>query len=149
MVGVNGGLDVDEGFYNFSIVNDEPIFIFEVETGYDIVSTFSQVKKDYNIVEVGSSIPSGYLFKKCITTNDIRDMLGVSEKCLIRYRDVNHYDVYNYDLIQKYGWDGESALKARKWLRDELIKNTPKERTKWIVENRPPTREEISQKYNN
>ena len=130
MVGVNGGLEVDEDFYSFSIIDDEPILIFEVETGYDIVSTFSQVKKDYYIVEVGSSIPSGYLFNKGIHINDIKSMLGVDDKCLITYKDVKYYDVYNYDLIKSFGNTDDNGVKARKWLRNQVLKNT----SRWMKE---------------
>ena len=130
MVGVNGGLEVDEDFYDFSIINDEPILIFEVETGYEIVSTFSQVKKDYYIVEVGSSIPSGYLFNKGIHINDIKSMLGVDDKCLITYKDVKYYDVYNYDLIKSFGNTDDNGVKARKWLRNQVLKNT----SRWMKE---------------
>jgi len=120
MVGINGGLEVDADFYSFSIIDDEPIFIFEAGIGYDVVATYSQIKKDYKIVEAGDNVIRGYLIRDYVNENDIKHILGV--KCPIVIKDVNYYDIHNYSLIVKYGYDEDSIRKARKWFKNQIDK---------------------------
>ena len=123
MVGVNGGLDVEEDFYSFSIIDYEPIFIFRVGDGFDCVSTFSQLKKDFRFI-------GKYLFKNQITIKDIRHIFHSPEK--VKETELTFYKVYNYDLIVSFGSCKESEDKARKWLINKIFETEPYDRVKWI-----------------
>lgn len=137
MVGLNGGLDVDEGFYNFSIIDDEPILIFSAGQGYDIVSTYSQLKTDYKIITFKSGWGSGYLYPKNMRLDEIKGDFNNGVNLI--EKEINHYDVFNYDRIVSFGdfgdYKGENYKKAYNWFMNEVFKNTPSEKTSWIKRN--------------
>lgn len=135
MVGLNGGYDVDDGFYNCSIIDDEPILNFRAGMGYDVISTYSQIKKDYKLITFKSSCGGGYLYPKSTSLEDIKNhFYNVKDGSIIE-KEVNYYDLYNYDLIVSYGDDNEGKEKARLWFKNKVLETTPKEKTKWILDN--------------
>jgi hypothetical protein len=133
MVGLNGGYDVDDGFYNCSIIDDEPILNFSAGMGYDVIASYSQIAKDYDIIKVNGGC--GYLYPKSSSLKDIKDDFYNVKDGGITRKDVNYYDVYNYDLIVSYGDDNEGKEKARLWFKNKVLETTPKEKTKWILDN--------------
>ena len=137
MVGLNGGYDVDDGFYNCSIIDDEPILNFRTSMGYDVISTYSQIKKDYKLITFRSSCGGGYLYPKSTSLEDIKDdFYNVKDGGIIE-KEVNYYDLFKYDKITFSNNDDYESInykKAYDWFKNKVLETTPKEKTKWILE---------------
>ena len=119
---INGGYhEANVKFYDLSIVDDEPVVVFQTGLLGDKLSTYSQIKNDYKIVEINMR---GYLFSKNKSNHDICWAFDYPLGYPMEEREVTHSEIYNYQFIVKYGKDADSSAKARKWFMNELAKES-------------------------
>lgn len=100
---------------------DEPTLEFFYGFGtYGIKSTYSELKENYEIVEVDCG--RGYLIKKSMTDEEIRDNFSNPLKIKYKRVEVNYYRIWNHDLISY----ADNSKETQEWM-DKYIRPCRKE----------------------